>query len=298
MSPATAARYRQVVEDFLAHLGPGRAQAPLGSVSPRDISAMRDNLRRKGLSARACNAVKQMLNIPFEAAKRLGFIPFNPCGAVDALKEENATARREPFTAEEVERLLSVAQGEWYGAVLVGWTTGLRLSDVASLTWSCIDLDGREPLTGEPMPVIRVITRKTQTPLVLPTHENFTSWLTSQPRGVGRAPLFPSLYGKATGGKYGLSRQFGAIVSEAGITHRVTERHGEGRTTVSKSFHSLRHGLVSALANAGIPPDVRKKIVGHSSDKIHAIYSQHTAELLRSALESLPSVVKRKEAAE
>ena len=295
VSPATAARYRQVVEDFLAHLGPGRAQAPLGSVSPRDISAMRDNLRRKGLSARGCNAVKQMLNIPFEAAKRLGFIPFNPCNAVDSLKEANATARREPFTDEEVSRLLSVAQGDWYGAILTGWTTGLRLSDVASLTWSCINLENRTP-SGKADPAIRLITSKTQTPLALPILNDLASWLTSQPRGVGKAPLFPSLYGKATGGKYGLSRQFGAIVREAGITHRVTERHGEGRTTVCKSFHSLRHGLVSALANAGIPPDVRKKIVGHSSDKIHAIYSQHTAALLRSALDSLPSVVKRKEA--
>jgi len=127
-------------------------------------------------------------------------------------------------------------------------------------------------------------------------HDDLLSWLLGCPHGLGKAPLFPSLYGKRTGGKYGLSNQFASIVREAGITHRVTERHGRGRTTVSKSFHSLRHGLITSLANAGVPPDVRQKIAGHSSDKVHAVYSHHTTALLRSAVDSLPSVVERKEA--
>ena len=282
VSPATAGRYRQIVEDFLSHLGTDRAEAPLGSVSPRDISSMRDNLCKQGLSARGCNAIKETLNIPFEAAKRLGFISFNPCGAVDTLKERNTCAGREPFSADEVSQLLRVAEGEWHGAILAGWTTGLRLSDVTSLTWSSLDIEGR---------VIRVVTRKTQSSLVLPMHNDFRSWLIGCSQGVGKAPLFPSLYGKQTGGKSGLSNQFASIVREVGITHRVTERQGRGRTTVSKSFHSLRHGLISALANAGVAPDVRQKIAGHSSDKVHAVYSHHTTALLRSAVDSLPSVV-------
>jgi integrase len=287
VSAATAARYRQIVEDFLAHLGATRAEAPLGSVSPRDISSMRDSLRKQGLSARGCNAIKETLNIPFAAAKQLGFIAFNPCGAVDSLKERDAAAGREAFTAEEVCKLLCAAKGDWYGAILAGWTTGLRLSDVASLTWSNVDIEAR---------VIRVVARKTQTSLVLPMHDDLLSWLLDCPHGLGKAPLFPSLYGKQTGGKYGLSNQFASIVREAGITHRVTERHGRGRTTVSKSFHSLRHGLITSLANAGVPPDVRQKIAGHSSDKVHAVYSHHTTALLRTAVDSLPSVVERKEA--
>ena len=289
VSPATAARYRQIVEDFLAHLGTNRAEAPLGSVSPRDISSMRDNLRKQGLSARGCNAIKEMLNIPFAAATRLGFISFNPCSAVDTLKERNTSAGREPFSADEVSQLLGVADGDWYGAILAGWTTGLRLSDVTSLTWSSIDLEAR---------VIRMVTRKTQTPLVLPMHADLTSWIASQPRGIARAPVFPSLYGRQTGGKYGLSRQFAAIVRAAGIAHKITERTGAGRTTTSKSFHSLRHGTVSALANAGVAPDVRQKLVGHASAAIHAEYTHHGAALLRAAVDVLPSVVSRKEAVE
>jgi integrase len=128
-------------------------------------------------------------------------------------------------------------------------------------------------------------------------HDDLRSWLLGCPHGVGKASLFPSLYGKETGGKSGLSNRFASIVRKAGITHRATERHGRGRTTVSKSFHSLRHGLISALANAGVAPDVRQKIAGHSSDKVHAVYSHHTPALLRSAVDSVPSVVERKEVA-
>jgi integrase len=294
VSPATAQQYRRGVEDFLEHLG-RRAEMPLASVSPRDISSLRDALRRAGLSVRACNALKQVLNIPFSAAARLGIIPFNPVAAVGSLKEANAEAHREPFSAEEVSRLLAKADGDWYGAILTGRSTGLRLSDIVGLTWGNVDLDGRDPLTGESMPVIRVMTGKTRTRLVLPIHADLASWLASQPRGIARAPVFPSLYGRATGGKYGLSRQFAAIVATAEISHKITERTGAGRTTVSKTFHSLRHGIVTEMANLGIPPDVRQRLVGHASAAIHAEYTHHGVALLRAAVNALPSVVSRNE---
>ena len=51
------------------------------------------------------------------------------------------SVEREPFTDTDVAVLLRTAGGtDWQGAVLVAAWTGLRLADVAGLTWGNIDL--------------------------------------------------------------------------------------------------------------------------------------------------------------
>jgi integrase len=100
----------------------------------------------------------------------MGYIPTNPVAAVDVLKDK-AEARRsghEPFTADEVSRLAAVASGDWQGAILLGATSGLRLRDVANLTWGAIDF-----VEG----LLRTETEKTGTVVVLPVHPDFMACL-------------------------------------------------------------------------------------------------------------------------
>ena len=56
------------------------------------------------------------------------------------------------------------------------------------------------------------------------------------------------------------------------------------------SFHSLRHTYVSQLANAGIAPDVRQLLSGHTDDKSHAVYTHTKLDTLRKAIETLPRI--------
>src|SRR5205814_5988341 len=58
----------------------------------------------------------------------------------------------------------------------------------------------------------------------------------------GKAFLFPSLAGKGTGGKSGLSMAFTRIMEKARVRGEVVrERQGEkGRSVNSLSFHSFR----------------------------------------------------------
>jgi len=64
----------------------------------------------------------------------------------------------------------------------------------------------------------------------------------------------------------------------------------EGRAFNKLSFHSLRHTYVSQLANAGIAPDVRKLLAGHSDDRSHAVYTHTQLDTLRAAVGKLPSI--------
>jgi integrase len=276
------ARYRSVIEDFLAHLG-GRATMPLTAVSPKDIISYRDRLRAEGRTAKTTNAlIAKALNSSFSAAHRLGYAPTNPCAAIDPIKDRAETRgpAREPFTSNEVTALISHAEGGWRGAIIIGATSGLRLSDIANLRWEALDLEAG---------LLRLRTQKTGTPIVVPLHQGFLDWLEGQPRGIAKAHIFPSLAGIRTAGNKGLSAQFHAIMRKAGITGRVSEPGGEkGRTRNSKSFHSLRHHFVSQLASQGVAPDIRQKLAGHSSAAVHGIYSHHELETLRQAVAKLP----------
>ena len=192
VAEGTMLRYRQVIRDFLTHLGPTRARASLESVSPGDLISFRDKLRQEGRSARTCNmVVKKVLSVPFEAARKMGFIPMNPVAAVDNLRDRGGKAGREPFTGEEMARLLATSEAsgldDWHGAILLGATSGLRLGDVANLCWENIDLEKR---------LIRVTTSKTGAVVVLPIHGDFASWLSGRSLGIGKAPTFPELAGK------------------------------------------------------------------------------------------------------
>ncbi len=281
VSGRTLFRYQQVVRDFLTHLGP-RAEASIASVSPGDIITFRNKLREEGRSVATCNAIRSMLSVPFDVAHRLGFVPINPVSAVEPLKDRSAkSGGREPFTAQESVRLVESAQGDWRGAVLLGATTGLRLGDLANLCWESIDLEAG---------LLRIETQKTGRVVVLPMHPDFATWLSGRPRGIGKAPVFPKLAGKRIAGGRGLSAQFRDIVEAAGINGRVVMRDGKGRSTNSKTFHGLRHSFISRLANAGVAPEIRQKLAGHSDAKTHGIYTHHEIETLRGAIAKLPSL--------
>ena len=117
---ATLQKYRQTCTAFVDHLGP-RARASLGSVSPADITKFRDRLLAEGRKARTVNLAKDILNIPFEAARRQGVIAFNPVAAVSSLRtgREDARSKREAFSHDEIGQLVSCATGSWRGQSFV-----------------------------------------------------------------------------------------------------------------------------------------------------------------------------------
>jgi integrase len=168
------------------------------------------------------------------------------------------------------------------GAILAGYYTGLRLRDIADLQWSAVDLDAR---------IITVTTRKTRTIVTVPIHSDLRAWLEKQTRGIGKAPLFSTLAGKAGGGRSGLSMAFKRIMERAKIKGRLLRNAtGLGRSQSSLSFHSLRHSFNSAMANAGVAPEVRQKLTGHLSQDMNRIYTHHELELLRSAIAVIPGI--------
>jgi integrase len=277
---STAVRYRQVARDFKKVLGK-RSTLPLASIAPKDILAYRAAELAAGKSPKTANNAVKVVSAAFNAAFRMGYIPSNPCTALESLATE--TADREIFTHQQLTMLLKAASGEWRRAILFAYYTGARLGDVANMQWNCVDL-AKGIVTFLPKK-----TKRRKKVVVIPLHADLEAALMKAP-GVGSTPLFPLLAGRPTGGKYGLSAQFNTIMEKAGIKGTITRHTPNGRRNRSLSFHSLRHSFNSAMANAGVTQEVRMKLTGHTKADTNAIYTHHDLEPLRAAIGMIPEI--------
>lgn len=275
-SGKTMDRYRQVIRDFMASLG-NRANLALAHITPKDVLMYRNSILAAKKTPRTANLSVKVVSAALNAALRQGFISSNPATAVESLPvkaEERAT-----FTPAQISKLVRAAYGDWRGAILLGYYTGARLSDVASMRWEALEWRNK---------VIRFTPRKTKRPVAIPLHRDLERELLKRP-GIGKAAMFAALAGKGTGGRHGLSGRFAAIMARAGIEVKRTQASG-GRTLSNLSFHSLRHSFNSAMANAGIAQEIRQKLTGHTSAETNKIYTHHELEPLRAAVVAIPSL--------
>jgi integrase len=134
---------------------------------------------------------------------------------------------------------------------------------------------------------------KTGKPVTAPLHPDLEAHLTKLAGDKPRAPLCPALQQRGIGGRSGLSQTFTRILRDAGIDQQQVKGKGkQGRAFSKLSFHSLRHTFTSALANAGIPVEVRQKLTGHADAATHQKYTHLELQPLQSAIAKLPSVFK------
>ena len=286
-APATWERYRKPVEDFVAHLGT-RATLPLRAATSKDIRKFRDEQRAAGRAAATVNFSHKALASAFEAAKRQAYIEANPCHAVDYLPTHEEKVEKGTFMAKEVSELVQVTNSsDWQGVILVGYYTGLRLSDCLSLKWASVDLQAR---------VLKVTPKKTARTgkkLEIPMSPDLEDFLLAHPIGKSESePVFPSLAKLSVGGNRGASRQFQQIMQSAGLASgTLRDASGEsGRAVAERSFHSLRHSYITALSSAGVAVEVRQKLVGHSTAEQNLHYTHAEFSALRTAVESLPRI--------
>ena len=128
----TLAVYRQVVRAFLAFLGQ-KADSRLDSVEQRDVIEFRKRLREQGRSATTINQyVSTILASPFRLALNQGIIAANPMAGLPPLSDRGRS-RKQPFTVEQVRKLLDAADGDWKGVILWRHTRPARGLEMSSI---------------------------------------------------------------------------------------------------------------------------------------------------------------------
>lgn len=279
---ATFLKYANAVKGFLASLGL-RAKLNANQVAPRDVHRFRQGEVDAGKHPSTCNDHVKIVRMAFTSARKLGYITHNPAEAVETLPVDSESPKQ-PFTLEQIKALLRHAEGDWRGVIIVTLYTGMRLKDVANLRWENVDL---------PNKWLSFKAGKTRQRIKIPMHDTLHEFLLELPApDSGKEFLFASLAGKSTSGKSGLSQMFKRLMERAKVRGEIVrERQGEsGRSVSTLSFHSLRHTLVSLMANAGVPVEVRQKFTGHASAEMNQHYTHHEIATLRAAVEKLPTL--------
>jgi len=137
VAPRTKLKYEQVVREFINHLKE-KADAPINGIVDGDLISFRNSLARAGHSASTVNGAMKILRSAFHLAHRKGYIAADPCVGVGLLDDE-IDIEKDVFKPEEIGALVAEAQGDWKGAILCGYYTGLRLKDVTELRWESVD---------------------------------------------------------------------------------------------------------------------------------------------------------------
>jgi len=289
---STLAKYEAVVTGFVESLPEKRRSSAVSSITQAEVRRYRDQRAGEGLSESTVNVEISILRGLFNSARREGICLINVAEAVERLKGQDVD-ERQAFSDSQIRVLLQVADQEWRGMILLAACAGLRLTDAANLKWNNVDLVSRL-LAYQQRKTSHRKKRKSERTTVLYLHDDLVSYLekivpsTDDPS----APLFPTLHGKPSSGSVGLSSRFGKVMAKAGIVAPMGQRKsGRGRQFRALTFHSLRHSFVTRLANAEVSFEVRKQMVGHSSDAIHAGYSHLDVNLQKSAIAKLGSVL-------
>lgn len=278
-SHRTYLKYRQVIRTFLEIIG-AKSDKPITGITATDIERFKRHREKQKRAPKTILSDLKALNAPFNKAKRQGIISSNPVEAVDRPKQ--IPFKRDTFTVAQVTLLLEKAPTEdWETVIMLGLYTGARLRDCANMRWDNVNLADKK---------LSFTASKTRQSMEIPLNKILADYLESL-KGFDQPEeyLCPSLAGKDSGGATGLSQSFKQIMVSAGIDPNTKVRDGV-RPTSTLSFHSLRHTANSLMANANIPEEVRRRLIGHSDSKTHQIYTHLEQQTLREAIETIPPV--------
>ena len=281
--PATLAQYKGHWSAFVEWMA---ENAPSVSTLPavRDEHAKRfiSGLNTQGLSAARVNKYKRFLKMFFRVMVAGGENPF----AGIQTNKLVVQAAKQPFTVEELRKIVDQAEGEMRTLYLLGAGTGLRLGDCCTLMWGEVDLARRLVVRVPRKTARKGVAVKIGMPLWLTAH------LETLPR---RGPyVLPGLAAEYDAGRVPeISRRIQAHLEACGIQ---TTKPGTGgdtgrRAVILKGFHSFRHSYVSLNADAGTPQATMQKLVGHGSPMMTLHYLTPTDGMVLKAADALPALL-------
>ena len=234
----------------------------------------------------------------FSTAKKLNLLDTDPCEAVTHLSSLSRTVSteipRRPFTPDELHLILTNCNEEWRSMILTSlYTGGQRMGDIACLKWDAVDFKKG---------ILYIRTQKRGKPLVIPLWSRLRSLLEERyPHRINEY-IHPSAAQKYqhAGKSSTLSNEFGKILFACGLIERDPSLAGKRykkqystsqdktRHKNALSFHSLRYTATTLLHEAGVPPMIVQKIVGHDSAKIHEGYAAFSLRESEDAFNRLP----------
>jgi integrase len=224
-------------------------------------------LRDTGLSKTTASRYSSAIRFTLRKATRDRIIPRNPADGIKAIPVPESD--KVFLTPGEIQQLANTDMGGVLGAeikraFLFGCFTGLRVSDLKSLTWGDII---RDPLQ------IAKRQEKTDRKVFIPLH--VTAWGIIDDGTIHnhKALIFPEL----TKTRTNTNQYLTAWAERAGLDKKI-------------GWHTTRHTFAVLSLEFGAEIYTVSKLLGHTNLKTTTIYARATDKMKREAVNALPKI--------
>ena len=180
---------------------------------------------------------------------------------------------KSPLSVEQVTRLVDMATGELKILLVLGYFTGLRMSDCCTLKWEEIYLD-RGVTERLPNKMRNRVKDKTLAMVKIGLSDELYELLGTVPQEERHGFVLPKIAKLYDNGNtaYKVSNLLSELFKKCGIE---TSREVEGRRKVTVyGFHSLRYSYISHNAELGMPASILQKNAGHSNPEMTEHYTK------------------------
>jgi len=185
---------------------------------------------------------------------RTGRLPANPLAGVQDVETRGREVRnRRAFGHDEFLRLLSVSGPVRSVVYATAYYTGLRRSELASLTWGDFNLAADIPTF-----TIHAKHAKNRTTVTLPLHPHLKEMLLEHHKACGSPATSENAF---------------AVPQRLYAFHQDLKAAGIAKQDASGrilDFHSLRHSCATRLASLDVPLPVSMRLMRHSDPKLTA----------------------------
>jgi len=276
LSPMNVAQNKRDWEQFIDWMEEehGDLEA-MQDVTPDIAQEYSDHLfKKKRVTAGRHNKLITTCNVMY----RLAGVPSPFAGVTKYQTPEHE--HREPFDVQQVESLLTSAQGEMRGLLAVLYFTGLRAGDAVQLRHENRK-DGK----------IVVKTAKSGATVDILEHPMLTTIIGDVCGDSKRGPLFPELAEHYRRDRVGLIHRFNRLMKSAlgDDFSRTEKRTGRGVKAIARfGMHSFRHSLATHCARAGVPIGIVQKWLGHASETVTRIYQHYSTEDQKQIVAAIP----------
>ncbi len=242
--------YNKQIIDFFRN-----APAPLDDMDGTLMfSYLYNYQKRRGVTNRTLDQVRIMLNAFFDWAASEGYIKKNFVASIDPIKYVERP--RQPLTEEEVVLVRDACETYRERAIVdVFLYTGVRLSELANMKWSDIDLDKKTITVFGKGSKYRTVLFNSQTKISLLQYKLVRLGDSDRVFLSDKYPYNPI-------NKEGVSAIIRKISSRANISARLTP-------------HVFRHTFATQAIARGMAPDKLQELLGHENYATTQIYVQN-----------------------
>lgn len=293
-SKTTMQSYRAIWKLFTDWLTENHPEVQyMNEITNTMASRYLSHVNGRGITERTYNGYLKLLRSVFEKLKPQTGMTENPFSGFGQLALQ--TESREKLTADELQKIIQIAEGEMKSLILIGCYTGLRLKDVALLEWKSVNMEEREIrlVPSKVQKYAKGTKNKKKREVVLPIHSVLLTTLADiKKKSLGNSKyVLPETAAEYERYNPNISFAVRDLFEAAGLKVNYKREDGKGRAVCRYSYHSLRHSFVSLCHASGIPQSAAMEMVGHTSESVHMVYVDNDNEIKRRGIDQFPNLI-------